>query len=149
MGKEKGLEFMRRLAAQEPNFRKGHTLLTELLAAGEFPVVVAAYQHRVDEFISKSAPVQWVLTEPLIGSPRHHISLLAGAPRPDAGKLFIDFMLSAEGQQVLRERGRIVGRKGIDPSNPKVKHAKIFTLPVSAEKYDQLIKEFQQHFKTS
>jgi len=49
---------------------------------------------------------------------------------------------------VLRERGRIVGRKGIEPSNPKVKQAKIFTLPVSAEKYDQLIKEFQQHFKT-
>lgn len=30
----------------------------------------------------------------------------------------------------------------------KVKQAKIFTLPASAEKYDQLIKEFQMHFKT-
>ncbi len=149
MGKEKGLEFMRRLAAQEPNFRKGHTLLTELLSAGEFPVAVAVYQHRVDEFISKGAPVQWVLSDPLIGSPRHHISLLVGAPRPDAGKLFIDFMLSADGQQVLRERGRIVGRKGIEPKNPKVRQAKVFTLPVSAEKYEQLIKEFQQYFKTS
>jgi len=148
MGREKGLEFMRRLAGQEPNFRKGHTLLTELLSAGEFPVSVAVYQHRVDEFLAKGAPVQWVLTDPLIGSPRHHISLLTGAPRPDAAKVFIDFILSAEGQQVLRERGRIVGRKGIEPSNPKVKQAKIFTLPVSAEKYDQLIKEFQQHFKT-
>ena len=149
MGREKGLEFMRRLAGQEPNFRKGHTLLTELLSAGEFPVAVAVYQHRVDEFITKGAPVQWVLTDPLIGSARHYICLLAGAPRTDAAKVFIDFMLSAEGQQVLRERGRIVGRKGVDPSNPKVKQAKIFTLPVSAEKYNQLIKEFQQYFKTS
>ena len=68
MGREKGLEFMRGLAAQEPDFRKGHTLLTELLSAGEFPVVVALYQHRVDEFISKGAPVQWILSHPLIGS---------------------------------------------------------------------------------
>ncbi len=149
MGREKGLEFMRRLAGQEPNFRKGHTLLTELLSAGEFSVAVALYQHRVDEFISKGAPVQWVLTDPLIGSPRHNISLLAGAPRPEAGKLFIDFMLSAEGQQVLRERGRVVGRAGIEPSNPRVKQAKIFTLALSAEKYDQFIKEFQQHFRTN
>lgn len=148
MGREKGLEFMRGLAAQELNFRKGHTLLTELLSAGEFPAVVALYQHRVDEFIAKGAPVQWVLSHPLIGSSRNNVSLLVGAPRPDAGKLFIDFMLSADGQEVLRERGRIVGRRGIEPKNPRLKKAEIFTLLAPAEKYNQMIREFQQYFKT-
>ena len=148
MGREKGLGFMRALAAQEPDFRKGHTLLTELLSAGEFPVVVALYQHRVDEFISKGAPVQWILSHPLIGSSRHNVSLLVGAPRPDAGKLFIDFMLSTDGQQVLRERGRVVGRRGIEPKNPRLKGAEIFTLLAPAEKYNQMIREFQQYFKT-
>lgn len=148
MGREKGLEFMRGLVAQEPTFRKGHSLLTELLSAGEFPVVVALYQHRVDEFISKGAPVQWILSHPLIGSSRHNVSLLVGAPRPDAGKLFIDFMLSTDGQQVLRERGRVVGRRGIEPKNPRLKRAEIFTLLAPAEKYNQMIREFQQYFKT-
>lgn len=148
MGRDKGLEFMRGLSAQEPNFRKGHSLLTELLSAGEFPVVVALYQHRVDEFIAKGAPVQWTLSRPLIGSSRHNVSLLAGAPRPDAGKLFVDFMLSPDGQQVLRESGRSVGRRGIEPKNPRLRKADVFTLLAPAEKYNQMIKEFRLHFKT-
>src|SRR6266513_2569188 len=102
-GKEKGLEFWHRLAEQQVNFRKGYTLITELLSAGEFPVTVSLDQHRVDEYIDKGAPVQWVAPNPLVGGDPNRIALLINAPRPSAAKIFIDFMLSVEGQKLLQD----------------------------------------------
>src|SRR6266480_3757538 len=142
--KEKGLEFWRRLAEQQVNFRKGYTLITELLSAGEFPVTVSLYQHRVDEYIDKGAPVQWVAPNPLVGGDPNRIALLKNAPRPSAAKIFIDFMLSIEGQKLLQDRGRSPGRIGLGPKNPRLKGAKVFTFHVNSGEYEQLGKEFNK-----
>ncbi|HEY2919457.1 MAG TPA: extracellular solute-binding protein [Candidatus Binatia bacterium] len=146
-GKDKGLEFWRRLAAQQVNFRKGYTLISELVSAGEFPVAVSLYQHRVDEYAEKGAPLQWVAPNPLVGGDPNKISLLKNAPRPNAAKVFTDFMLSAEGQKLLQDKGRSPGRIGIGPKNPRLKGAKIFTLHVASDEYEQLGKEFNRVFK--
>lgn len=145
--KERGLEFWRRLAEQQISFRKGYTLITELLSAGEFPAAVSLYQHRVDEYIEKGAPVQWVAPNPLVGGDPNRIALLKNASRPNAAKVFIDFMLSAEGQKLLQDKGRSPGRIGMGPKNPRLKGAKIFTMHVSSEEYEQLGREFNKVFK--
>ena len=85
-GKAKGLEFWRRLADQQINFRKGYTLISELVSAGEFPLAVSLYQHRVDEYLEKGAPLQWVAPNPLVGGDPNKISLLKNAPRPNAAR---------------------------------------------------------------
>jgi ABC-type Fe3+ transport system substrate-binding protein len=146
-GKERGLDYWRRLATQQINFRKGYTLISELVSAGEFPVAVSLYQHRVDEYNEKGAPLQWIAPNPLVGGDPNKISLLKNAPRPNAAKLFIDFMLSAEGQKLLQDKGRSPGRIGIGPKNPRLKGAKIFTLHVNADEYEELGKEFNRIFK--
>jgi iron(III) transport system substrate-binding protein len=146
-GKDKGLEFWRRLAEQQVNFRKGYTLISELVSAGEFPVAVSLYQHRVDEYTEKGAPLQWTAPNPLVGGDPNKISLLKNAPRPNAAKVFIDFMLSAEGQKLLQDKGRSPGRIGIGPKNPRLKGTKIFTLHVKSDEYEQLGKEFNRVFK--
>jgi iron(III) transport system substrate-binding protein len=146
-GKDKGFEFWRRLAGQQVNFRKGYTLISELVSAGEFPVAVSLYQHRVDEYAEKGAPLQWTAPNPLVGGDPNKISLLKNAPRPNAAKVFIDFMLSGEGQKLLQDKGRSPGRIGIGPKNPRLKGAKIFTLHVTSDEYEQLGKEFNRVFK--
>jgi ABC-type Fe3+ transport system substrate-binding protein len=146
-GKEKGLEYWLHLAEQQINFRKGYTLISELVSAGEFPVAVSLYQHRVDEYAEKGAPLQWIAPNPLVGGDPNKISLLKHAPRPNAAKLFIDFMLSAEGQKLLQDKGRSPGRIGIGPRNPRLKEAKIFTLHVGPDEYEELGKEFNRVFK--
>lgn len=146
-GKDKGLEFWRRLAGQQVNFRKGYTLISELVSAGEFPVAVSLYQHRVDEYVEKGAPLQWMAPNPLVGGDPNKISLLKNAPRPNAAKVFIDFMLSGEGQKLLQDKGRSPGRIGIGPKNPRLKGAKIFTLHVNSDEYEQLGREFNRVFK--
>jgi hypothetical protein len=37
------------------------------------------------------------------------------APHPNAGKLLMSFILSADGQRMLRDQGRILGHRDIDP----------------------------------
>src|SRR6266436_7934650 len=73
-GREKGLKLWQQLAEQQISFRKGYTLISELVAAGEFPVAVSLYQHRVDEYLDKGAPILWIAPAPTVG---YTLSLLA------------------------------------------------------------------------
>lgn len=146
-GKDRGMEYWRRLAEQQINFRKGYTLISELVSAGEFPLSVSLYQHRVDEYIEKGAPLQWIAPNPLVGGDPNRISLLKNAPRPNAAKAFIDYMLSADGQKLLQDKGRSPGRNGMSAKNLRLKGVKTFTLHVSSDEYEQLGKEFNRIFK--
>ncbi len=129
MGKEKAHNYFRRLAKQNLNVRSGHTLLVQLCIAGEFPIVVNAYAQRVEKEKSKGAPVEWVGVNPVV---IHTADLMMGkyAPHPNAARLFIDFMLSREGQQVIRGLKRIPTRSGVLPDPPRLlKGLKLHPIP--------------------
>jgi len=106
MGEAKGLDFFRKLAAARPQIRTGHTLIVELLASGEFPIAGAVYNHAVERLARKSAPVRWKAIDPTFGRP-NAIAVARRAPHPYAAMAFADFMLSREGQEILRERNRV------------------------------------------
>jgi iron(III) transport system substrate-binding protein len=114
MGDKKGMEFMQALAKQQIAFRRGRTLLTQLLIAGEFDLQIVAYWYRVHMMKKKGAPVDWIAMEPVIVA-LHPISLVDRAPHANTGKLFIDFALSEEGQKIFTQRGRVSARPGIKP----------------------------------
>jgi len=146
-GRDNGMTFWRRLAEQKINFRKGYTLISELVSAGEFPVAVSLYQHRVDEYREKGAPLQWAAPNPLVGGDPNRISLLKNASHPQAAKIFIEYMLSLEGQKLLQDKGRSPGRIGIGPKNPRLKGVKTFTFHATREEYEELGKNFNTLFQ--
>ena len=115
MGKESGLKFMKRLAAQKLIPRRGRRLQAQLLGAGEFPVALNLYISSVAELILQGAPIEPVAAEPLIAK-LHPIFLAARAPHPNAGKLFVDFVLSEEGQRLIAKTD-VPSRKGIFSEN--------------------------------
>jgi iron(III) transport system substrate-binding protein len=114
MGKEKARNFLKALAAQQPALRDGHNITAQLLAAGEFQVVSNTYAHIVARIKGQGGPVQYVFDEPVI-TYIHPIALAKFAPHPNAGKLLMSFILSPEGQKMLRDQGRIPGHREIDP----------------------------------
>ena len=114
MGKEKARGFLKALAAQQPGLRDGHNISAQLLAAGEFHVVTNSYAHILARIKGQGGPVQYVFDEPVI-TYVHPVALAKSAPHPNAGKLLMSFILSAEGQRMLREQGRIPGHRDIDP----------------------------------
>lgn len=120
MGQDKGLAYMKSLAKQSPQLRNGHTLLAQLVAAGEFALTVVLYGHRVEEMIGNGAPLQWVrLRGPTITA-FNAISVAENAPHPNAAKLFYDFAISKEGQQILRRFNRIPARPDVAPNPPRL-----------------------------
>ncbi len=115
MGEEKGLAYMRKLAAQDLRFYPGLSLLTNLLASGEFPLLLNDYLHTAEEIKRKGGPVDWVAQDPVY-TKFQPIGIGAKAPHPNAAKLFVDFVLSAEGQKIIASFARVPTRLGV-PTN--------------------------------
>jgi iron(III) transport system substrate-binding protein len=110
-GKDKGMAIFRRLADLKPDVRKGHTLLSELVAAGEVPVGLTVYNTYAESMKRRGGPVDWVPVEPVVGRPQG-VAVARNAPHPHAALLFADFLLSPEGQELFSSMGRVpVSRK--------------------------------------
>lgn len=114
-GEKRALEFFRGLVAMKPDLRKGHVLLSEMVAAGEVPVSLTNYASNADSMKRRDRPIDWKPVEPVIGRPQA-LGLAASAPHPNAALLFADFVLSPEGQQLFNSMGRF-------PASDKVKSA--------------------------
>jgi iron(III) transport system substrate-binding protein len=105
-GDAKGMDFMRKLAAQEPSMRKGHVLLAQLVASGEIPVGLTMYQANILSLKRKGAPIEFVAVQPVVARPQG-IGVAKEAPHPNAALLFVDFVLSPEGQKLYESLGRV------------------------------------------
>lgn len=147
-GRDKTVAYFRKLAQQQIQFRKGNTLIAQLIVAGEYPLGFV-YAHRVEFLKSQKAPMDWVSTmNPIIttGGP---VGLAAKAQHPNAGKLLIDFILSKEGQSRLRDLYRIPSRADLEPLSAKLDPSRLRLLPMSpdlADKEDDWKKQFRTIF---
>src|SRR4051812_27883563 len=112
-GEARANDFMRKLAAQQPSLRKGHVLLAQLVASGEIPVALTMYQANVLSLKKKGAPIDFVPVQPVVARPQG-IGVARDAPHPAAALLFVDFVLSPEGQKLYESMGRV-------PSSMKVR----------------------------
>lgn len=106
MGKDKALTLFRRIAGNNGmSVRRGHTLLANLVVAGEVPLALNVYGYRVTALKKSGAPIDGVVLPPAFALPTG-IGLLAKAPHPNAALLLLDFYLS-EGQRILAARGNV------------------------------------------
>src|SRR5512132_542044 len=111
MGEEKGLAYMRELAKQT-QLRAGRTLIAQLVAAGEFKGALSAYSQTFEVLDPAGAPVDWTYLNPVFAN-IHPTGISAKAPHPNAGRLFMDFVLSKRGQEVIRGMNRIPDRTDV------------------------------------
>jgi iron(III) transport system substrate-binding protein len=144
-GKQKTQRYMRALAKQDIQLRNGQTLIAQLMAAGEFSVAMVL-AHRIEKMKEQGAPVEWVTTLDPVTASLHPIGIAAKAPHPNAAKLFVDFILSKDGQQLLLSIERTPARPGID-TKMEARKLKLFPMPPElGERYEQFQKEFREIF---
>ena len=109
MGREKGLKYMKELAKQNIMSRIGHDLIAQLVAAGEASLDIDIPAPSVDRVRKRGAPIDWVAFPPapasLIG-----IGISSQPIHPNAARLYVDFVLSPEGQKTLADLGRYLAR---------------------------------------
>ena len=143
MGEKSGLAFFARLSEMKPQVRTGHTLIAELVASGEIPLAMAVYNHNVERLIVKGAPIKWKPLQPTFARP-NAIGVAKNAPHPHAALLFTDFMLSREGQQIIKERNRVPSSIAVDSTLNKFKYEMIDPSIVldEADKWEKLWSNF-------
>jgi len=104
--KAKGEEFIKQL---RPLDMKMHMIsggaVHELMAAGEMPMSISIFRNHVLAAQPKGAPTEWV---PLDLSPTNAggVALPAANNNPHAALLFVDFLLSSEGQKIFEDKFR-------------------------------------------
>lgn len=145
MGEKKGLEYMKKLSEQNIQIRPGTTLNSQLLAAGEMSIGLRLYPHRIEEMKQAGAPIEWLGFEPVIPF-IHPLAVSAYAPHPNTARLFVDFILSKEVQEVLASQYNISTRVDVDPIEPRFKKGlKIFPFDESMthgyDRYSQVYRD--------
>jgi iron(III) transport system substrate-binding protein len=144
-GHAKGVRFMRALARQKPQQRRGHHLLARLLSAGEYPLALV-HANEIEKDKQDGAPVDWVKTlEPTITSPSE-AAISAKAPHPAAARLFVDFLLSKEGQRAIRSRGRVPARTDIAAGSGEPALTLFYVDPRLASRFGEYESEFHAIF---
>jgi iron(III) transport system substrate-binding protein len=148
LGPEKGRRLMQGLAKQQLQWRRGHSLLAQLVGAGEFPGALA-YAHRTQVTKEKGSPIEWVKTSKPIVVSQNAVAVLEKAPRPNAARLFVDFLMSEAGQKLLYDGGQIPLRSRAIPASSPLAAEQLDLYPVSGqvmERFDQHQKEFNETF---
>jgi iron(III) transport system substrate-binding protein len=140
----KGEDFIRKLGKQDVTvYNIQGRALANLVVSGEVPLSPIVFSSHVHDSAQKGAPIAW---RPLDGV----YALVAGvalpthAPHPHAAMLFIDFMLSKEGQTLRMETGYVSARNDLpSPDKPKVVvyGSQIPDLAVKFEQWQQLNQE--------
>jgi len=121
MGEDKGMAYFKKLAALKPDMRAGHILLAELVAAGEIPLTLTAYNNNAETLKKKGAPIEWKPLAPAFGRPSA-VGVAKNAPHPHAALLFTEFLLGKEGQEILKNANRVPSSLAVDSPLNKFKY---------------------------
>lgn len=152
MGEAKGMDYLHKLAAQKiANVPSNPRVVLDRAVQGENPLVLSIYNYHAAISKNQGAPVDWIRMEPLVA----HVglvSLIKGAPHPNAGKLLIDYILSDEGAKVMADAGYIPTDNNVPPSAPDLapgKSYKMFlvTPDIYEKNIDAWVKIYDDLFK--
>ena len=114
LGEDKGLKLFRDIVAQNGlSVRRGHTLLTNLVASGEVPLALTVYNFTAEQVKQKGAPLDWFVLSPAIAR-ANGVALAKRSTNPHAALLYYDFMIGDEGQHILFKRDFVPTSRKID-----------------------------------
>ena len=113
LGEAEGLRLFREIvAANGVSVRRGHTLLTQLVASGEVALALTVYNFTAEQLKRKGAPLDWFVIPPAIAR-ANGVALARHAPHPHAALAYYDFMIGEEAQRILAERGFVPARRSM------------------------------------
>ena len=146
-GKEKARDYLSKLARQDLIFRRGTTLTSQLIAAGEQPIAIAINAETTADMRDKGAPLGFSVLPPRIIKPNGFFAAKK-APHPHAALLFTDWALSEEGQKVLAiDLGKGVAMKGIPSKYKEFQGEPDYVVgPEFGNRLKQHMAEFQKIF---
>jgi len=112
MGRDRGVALFRDIVRTNGvSARKGHTLLSNLVVAGEIPLALTVYSYKPEQQKREGAPIEPLYLAPVVAL-AYGPAVAKCAPHPHAAVLYNEFMLG-EAQQIFAKRDMAV-------TNPKI-----------------------------
>jgi iron(III) transport system substrate-binding protein len=145
MPKNRAEKFIRDLAATKPVFVESIVPAADRVGTGETPIGIT-FVRFVLTYNKQGANLDYVRDYTMLGDGQY-ISLASKAPRPSAGKAFIDFFLDEESMRIQANTGEFVNRKGVHPplaDADKIKFVQMYQF--GKEDYETKKKEYQKIF---
>lgn len=137
-------DYVKRLAAQQPLLVESLAPVTPAIIKGEAQVGIA-YIKFVKQY---KGPVSYVTLEKYLSDP-NHLALGAKAARSNAGRLYIEYAVSADGQRIIAQDGEFVLSPGVYPPIQGADKVTPNMVPMdnpTAEQAKNLSNEFRQIF---
>ena len=144
-----GREFLDKLAEQDVNLQNmSGAALAGLVVSGEVPLSPTIFDANIAQAKQKGAPVEWRPLEPVVTTVAYS-GLIAKAPHPHAALLFLDYIHSKEGQQLIMKGGLWSPREDVGTLAQKFKKSYIdekYSVEDAEKKYAEWDKLMQQLF---
>jgi iron(III) transport system substrate-binding protein len=135
-----GREYINRMAEQEISVQDmAPAALINLVGSGEIPLSPTIFDANVTIAKQKGSPVEWRPLEPVVTTVGS-AALMSKAPNPHTALLFIDYLLSKEGQQLILKGGLWSPREDVGSVEQKFKKSYLdekYTLEEIEAKYGQ------------
>ena len=142
--KEKWMDFVRALAKQKPLLQESYSTVPSAIVRGESALGITYIQYAVQT----KGPINFAPLDKVFADPTD-AALSAKAINPNAGKVFIDYLCSTDGQKRTAATGEFVLAPGIFPAikgADKVVSSMLVMKDVSAEQLAKLQNEFRPLF---
>jgi iron(III) transport system substrate-binding protein len=105
------------------SIRKGHTLLGNLVVAGEVPLALTLYDYSAAQMKRKGSPIDWIVIEPAV-TRSNAIGITRDAPHPNAALLFYEYLLGEQAQKSLVSADYVPGNTTVEPPQ-RMKNVKL------------------------
>jgi iron(III) transport system substrate-binding protein len=147
MGKDKGLKYIAELAKQNLLLRRESSAMrAQLIAAGEAPMDIDSTLGPVDQLKKRGAPIDWFTVGPVpVVTSAHGVAFRP--LHPNSARLYMDFVLSREGQKLVLDIGRQVARTDLLKEQESIKDLQLVPLdPASGENMDYYARQIKEIF---
>ncbi|MCE3240760.1 MAG: futA [Deltaproteobacteria bacterium] len=138
-----GRDFIEKLSRQDVTVHKlSGAALANLVVTGEVPISPTIFDSNMFVAKNKGAPVEWRPMEPVVANVGYS-SVVAKAPRPHAALLFIDYLHSKEGQQVVVKGGLSSPRDDVDSLVPQKFKKTYLEAKYPLDEYEKKLDEWE------
>jgi iron(III) transport system substrate-binding protein len=144
--KSSGADLAKKIADNAPVKTSGHTQTVASLESGEFDATPTAYGYMADQQKRAGKSVEFMNPSPLFVT-LNPVGVAKSAPHPNAAAVFIDWLISKDGQQFIAQRGggEISSRTDVK-NNPRIwdpKHPYVIVATPNAAQYNDLEHQFR------
>jgi iron(III) transport system substrate-binding protein len=114
-----GVDYFKKVAAMKPSFLVRSEQIAGRVVSGEDLMAASGMPTRAYQYNQKGATLKFILPEEGVVLLPQTMFILKKAPHPNAAKLWVDFILSEEGQSiVVKGEAMISGREGFTSPLP-------------------------------